>query len=98
LAVSKNDNEAIECAPHGFAKAAFQDTLATLPIVTYEVGETVIADGSRTGRLLILKNGTVTISAAALHCGTLARTSAFEVRLRIKAERTEHVRCCHVPI
>ena len=60
-AVSENDNEAIECAPHGFAKAAFQDTLAALPIVTYEAGETVIADGSRTGRLLILKNGTVTI-------------------------------------
>src|SRR6516164_5003218 len=50
-AVSKNDNETIECAPHGFAKAAFQDTLAALPIVTYEAGETVIADGSRTGRL-----------------------------------------------
>ena len=60
-AVSKNDNEAIECAPHGFAKAAFQGTLAALPIVTYEAGETVIADGSRTGRLLILKNGTVTV-------------------------------------
>ena len=60
-AVSKNDSEAIECAPHGFAKAAFQDTLAALPIVTYEAGEIVIADGSRTGRLLILKNGTVTI-------------------------------------
>ena len=68
-AVSKNDNEAIECAPHGFAKAAFQDTLAALPIVTYEAGETVIADGSRTGRLLIPKNVTVPIPAAALHCG-----------------------------
>ena len=60
-AVSKNDNGAIECAAHGFAKAALQDTLAALPIVTYEAGEIVIADGSRTGRLLILKNGTVTI-------------------------------------
>jgi hypothetical protein len=59
----------IECAPHGFAKAAFQDTLAALPIVTYEAGETVIADGSRTERLLIPKNGTVPIPAAALHCG-----------------------------
>ena len=60
-AISKNDNEAIERAPHGSAKATFQDTLAALPIVTYNAGETVIADGSRTGRLLILKNGTVTI-------------------------------------
>ena len=60
-AVSKNDNETIECAHLGSAKAAFQNTLAALPLVTYEAGETVIADGSRTGRLLILKNGTVTI-------------------------------------
>jgi CRP/FNR family transcriptional regulator, cyclic AMP receptor protein len=60
-AASKNDNETIECAPRGSGKAAFRDTLAALPIVTYEAGETVIADGSRTGRLLILKNGTVTI-------------------------------------
>jgi hypothetical protein len=57
-AASKNDNETIECAPRGSGKAAFRDTLAALPIVTYEAGETVIADGSRTGRLLILKNGT----------------------------------------
>ena len=35
-------------------KAAFQNTLASLPVVTYEAGETVIADGSRTGKLLIL--------------------------------------------
>ena len=60
-AVSKNDNGAIECAAHGFAKAALQDTLAALPIVTYKAGETVIADGSRTGRLLILSKGTVVI-------------------------------------
>jgi CRP/FNR family transcriptional regulator, cyclic AMP receptor protein len=60
-AVSKNDNETIECAHLGSAKAAFQNTLAALPLVTYEADETVIADGSRTGRLLILKNGTVTI-------------------------------------
>jgi CRP/FNR family transcriptional regulator, cyclic AMP receptor protein len=60
-ATSKNDNTTIECVPRGSAKDAFQDTLAALPIVTYEAGETVIADGSRTGRLLILKNGTVTI-------------------------------------
>jgi hypothetical protein len=37
-------------------KAAFQNSLANLPLVTYQPGETVIADGSRTGRLLILRN------------------------------------------
>lgn len=34
---------------------------AALPLSTYQAGETVIADGSRTGRLLILKKGTVAI-------------------------------------
>ena len=40
-------------------KAAFQNSLANLPLVTYQPGETVIADGSRTGQLLILRKGTV---------------------------------------
>jgi CRP/FNR family transcriptional regulator, cyclic AMP receptor protein len=42
-------------------KAAFQNSLANLPLVTYQPGETVIADGSKTGRLLILKKGNVVI-------------------------------------
>src|SRR5215813_2527703 len=42
-------------------QAAFQNSLASLPVVTYQPGETVIADGSKTGRLLILKKGTVAI-------------------------------------
>ena len=42
-------------------KATFQNSLASLPLVTYQPGETVIADGSRTGRLLILRKGTVAI-------------------------------------
>src|SRR5262249_8468005 len=42
-------------------KAAFQNSLATLPLVTYQAGETVIADGSRTDRLLILRKGTVAV-------------------------------------
>src|SRR5262245_16704462 len=42
-------------------KATFQNSLAALPLVTYRAGETVIADGSRTGRLLILRQGTVAI-------------------------------------
>ncbi|WP_024518710.1 cyclic nucleotide-binding domain-containing protein [Bradyrhizobium sp. Tv2a-2] len=40
---------------------AFQNSLSTLPLASYQVGETVIADGSRTGRLLILKKGNVAI-------------------------------------
>ena len=42
-------------------KAAFQNSLADLPLVTYQPGETVIVDGSKTGRLLFLKKGNVAI-------------------------------------
>jgi len=41
--------------------AAFQNSLANLPVVTYQPGETVIVDGSKTDRLLILRKGTVAI-------------------------------------
>jgi 5-deoxy-D-glucuronate isomerase len=42
-------------------KATFQNSLADLPLVTYQPGETVIVEGSKTDRLLILKKGTVAI-------------------------------------
>ena len=35
--------------------------LASLPLATYEAGDTVIAAASTTGRLLILKEGTVEV-------------------------------------
>ena len=35
--------------------AVFQKNLATLPIATYQLGETVLNAGSKTGLLLILK-------------------------------------------
>src|SRR5262252_4022271 len=42
-------------------KTAFQNSLGSLAVVTYQPGETVIADGSKTGRLLILRKGAVTV-------------------------------------
>ena len=38
-----------------------QNSIAALQLVTYQVGETVIAYGSRTARLFILKKGAVAI-------------------------------------
>jgi hypothetical protein len=43
------------------AEVAFQNSLAELPLVTYQAGETVIVDGSTSGRLLIRKKGNVAI-------------------------------------
>src|SRR6516225_5093072 len=42
-------------------KAAFQNSLADLPLVTYQPGESVIVNGSTTDRLLILKTGSVAV-------------------------------------
>ena len=91
-AVSKNDNEAIERTPHGFAQAAFQDILAALPIVTYEAGETVIADGSRTGRLLILKNGTVTVLKDDKEIAKVAEPVFGELSVLLDQPHTAEVR------
>src|SRR5918993_909728 len=41
--------------------AAFQKSLAMLPVATYEPGETVIAAGATTGRLLLLRRGVVEV-------------------------------------
>lgn len=43
------------------AGAAFEKFIATLPVVTYRTGDTVIGAGLNTGRLLILKSGAVVI-------------------------------------
>jgi CRP/FNR family transcriptional regulator, cyclic AMP receptor protein len=40
---------------------ALQKCLAALPLAAYKTGETVLAAGSRTGRLLFLKNGAVAV-------------------------------------
>jgi CRP/FNR family transcriptional regulator, cyclic AMP receptor protein len=42
-------------------RAVVQKRLDALPLVTYQAGENVLTAGSRTGRLLILKNGAVVV-------------------------------------
>src|SRR5436190_3915506 len=55
-------NKAVQHAMHLISDvAAFQNRLDALPLTTYKIGETVLAAGSRTGRLLILKKGAVAI-------------------------------------
>src|SRR6516225_12371476 len=59
---SENSDKAIEdVTPLIRDRAIFPKSVAALPVVTYQDGETVIAEGSRTGRLLILAKGVVAI-------------------------------------
>jgi CRP-like cAMP-binding protein len=46
--------------PH-IQNAALLQRIATLPLATYQAGETVLAAGTKTGRLLILRKGAVAI-------------------------------------
>jgi CRP/FNR family cyclic AMP-dependent transcriptional regulator len=41
--------------------AVFQQKIGTLPVVTYQAGENVLTAGSRSGKLLILKDGVAAI-------------------------------------
>jgi CRP/FNR family cyclic AMP-dependent transcriptional regulator len=56
--------------------AIFQEKLAALPLETHKVGETVIAAGSRTGRLLILKQGAVAIVKEGIEIAKVAEPGA----------------------
>jgi CRP-like cAMP-binding protein len=40
---------------------AFEQMLSALPVTTYRAGETILKDGSKTGRLLVLKSGEVAV-------------------------------------
>jgi CRP/FNR family cyclic AMP-dependent transcriptional regulator len=56
--------------------AVFQKRLATLPLATYQAGETVLAAGSRSGRLLILRKGAVAIVKEAIEIAKVAESGA----------------------
>jgi CRP-like cAMP-binding protein len=49
---------------------SLEKTFSALPVTTYHAGETIMSDGSKTGRLFILKSGEV---AVLKNSATLAR-------------------------
>jgi len=75
-------------------KAAFQNSLASLSLVTYQPGETVIVDGSRTGRVLILKNGNVAVVKGDTEIAKVAEPGAIfgELSVLLDQPHTADVR------
>jgi CRP/FNR family transcriptional regulator, cyclic AMP receptor protein len=61
VAARKGDGDRTCLRPLIPDMAVFQRKLATLPLATYQAGETVLSAGSTTGRLLILKEGVVAV-------------------------------------
>ena len=57
-------------------RAAWQSKLAALPLESYDAGETVLAEGTTTGRLLILKSGAVGIYKGDIEFAQVAEAGA----------------------
>jgi CRP/FNR family transcriptional regulator, cyclic AMP receptor protein len=55
---------------------AWQSKLAALPLESYDAGETVFAEGTKTGRLLILKSGAVGIYKGDVEFAQVAEAGA----------------------
>jgi CRP/FNR family cyclic AMP-dependent transcriptional regulator len=55
---------------------AWQSKLAALPLASYETGETVFAEGTKTGRLMILKSGAVGIFKGDIEFAQVAEPGA----------------------
>ena len=57
--------------------AVMQAKLASLPLAAYRAGETVIAEGTRTGRLFILRKGAVSIVKAGVEIARATEPGAM---------------------
>lgn len=74
--------------------AGFQKSLAALPLTTCQAGETVLADGSRTGRLLILKTGNVVVVKEGIEIATVTEPGTVfgEISALLDCPHTTDVR------
>jgi CRP/FNR family cyclic AMP-dependent transcriptional regulator len=74
--------------------AVFQRKLATLPVVTYQAGETVLSAASTTGRLLILKEGEVAVVKEGLEIARVTEPGAVfgELSVLLDQPHTADVR------
>ena len=52
------------------------DVFATLPLATYQPGEIIIAEGSKTGRLWILKKGAVVVARQGIEIAKVTEPGA----------------------
>ena len=55
---------------------AFDKALTSLPLVTYRAGDTILSAGSKSGKLLILKDGTVGVVQKGVEIARVAEPGA----------------------
>jgi CRP-like cAMP-binding protein len=72
----------------------FQRSLTALPLKTYQPGETVLANGSRTNELLILRNGNVAVVKEGIEVARLSEPGAVfgEISALLDCPHTADVR------
>jgi CRP/FNR family transcriptional regulator, cyclic AMP receptor protein len=72
----------------------FQKGLAALPLKTYQAGETVLANGSRTNELLILRNGKVAVVKEGIEVARVTEAGAVfgEISALLDCPHTADVR------
>ena len=78
--------------------AVFHRKLATLPLVTYQAGETVLSAASTTGRLLILKEGAVAVVKEGVEIARVTEPGAVfgELSVLLDQPHTADVRALEV--
>ena len=78
--------------------SAFQKSVATLPLAAFRPNEIVLAAGSKTGRLLILKQGAVVIVEEGIEIAKVTEPGAVfgEVSALLDTPHTADVRALEV--
>src|SRR5262245_31475692 len=76
------------------AAASFQKSLAALPLAIYQAGDTVLAEGSRTDRLLILRKGSIAVFKEGIEIARVSEPGAVfgEISALLDCAHTADVR------
>jgi CRP/FNR family cyclic AMP-dependent transcriptional regulator len=78
--------------------AAVQTRLAALPVASYQVGDTVLAAGTTSGRLLVLKSGAVEVMKDGMQIAEVSEPGAVfgELSMLLDQPHTADVRALEV--
>lgn len=71
-----NPGGAIDESPEYRRSTAWQESLASLPVLSVDAGETVVSEGAKSGQLLILKNGAVSVTKNGIEIARVAEPGA----------------------
>src|SRR5262245_25158831 len=76
----------------------FQTLLSALPVVTYQAGETVLAAGTTSGRLLVLESGAVQVMKDGTQIAEVSERGAVfgELSMLLDQPHTADVRALEV--